>query len=94
MLLEAIARHALQTPARPAYQNRTQTLTYGQLWRTARALAARLRAGTGPVLICGEKETSMPVCFLGCLMAGRPWLPVAAMCGFSWRWIPGCTAWG
>lgn len=76
MLLEAIARHALQTPARPAYQNRTQTLTYGRLWRAARALAARLRAGTGPVLICGEKETGMPVCFLGCLMAGRPWLPV------------------
>lgn len=76
MLLEAIARHALQTPARPAYQNRTQTLTYGQLWRAARALAARLRAGTGPVLVCGEKEAGMPVCFLGCLMAGRPWLPV------------------
>lgn len=76
MLLEAIARHASQTPARPAYQNRTQTLTYGQLWRAARALAVRLRAGTGPVLICGEKETGMPVCFLGCLMAGRPWLPV------------------
>lgn len=76
MLLEAIARHASQTPARPAYQNRTQTLTYGQLWRAARALAARLRAGTGPVLVCGEKEAGMPVCFLGCLMAGRPWLPV------------------
>ena len=76
MLLEAIARHASQTPERPAYQNRTQTLTYGQLWRAARALAARLRTGTGPVLVCGEKETGMPVCFLGCLMAGRPWLPV------------------
>lgn len=76
MLLQAIARHAWLTPERPAYQNHTQTLTYGQLWRAARALAARLRAGTGPVLICGEKEAGMPVCFLACLMAGRPWLPV------------------
>ena len=76
MLLEAIARHARQTPARPAYQNRTQTLTYGELWRSASVLAAHLRAGTGPVLICGEKEAGMPVCFLACLMAGRPWLPV------------------
>ena len=76
MLLEAIARHARQTPARPAYQNRTQTLTYGELWRSASVLAACLRAGTGPVLICGEKEAGMPVCFLACLMAGRPWLPV------------------
>ncbi len=76
MLLEAIARHARQTPARRAYQNRTQTLTYGELWRSASVLATRLRAGTGPVLICGEKEAGMPVCFLACLMAGRPWLPV------------------
>ena len=43
MLLEAIARHARLSPERPTYQNRTQTLTYGQLWRAARALAARLR---------------------------------------------------
>ena len=76
MLLEAIARHARLSPERPAYQNRTQTLTYGRLWRDARALAARLRAGTGPVLVLGEKEAGMPVCFLACLMVGRPWLPV------------------
>lgn len=76
MLLEVIARHARQTPERPAYQNRTQTLTYGELWRFACALAVRLQRGTGPVLVCGEKETGMPVCFLACLIAGRPWLPV------------------
>lgn len=76
MLLEAIARHARETPERMAYQNRAQTLTYGELWHSACALAFRLRAGAGPVLVCGEKEAGMPVCFLACLMAGRPWLPV------------------
>lgn len=76
MLLEAIARHVRETPEHPAYQNRTQTLTYGELWHSACALAFRLRAGAGPVLVCGEKEAGMPVCFLACLMAGRPWLPV------------------
>ena len=76
MLLEAIARHVRETPEHPAYQNRPQTLTYGELWHSACALAFRLRAGAGPVLVCGEKEAGMTVCFLACLTAGRPWLPV------------------
>ena len=58
MLLEAIARHVRETPERPAYQNRTQTLTYGELWHSACALAFRLRAGAGPVLVCGEKDAA------------------------------------
>ena len=75
MLLESIARHAREMPERIAYQNRTQSLTYRALWERACALAFRLSGETGPVMVCGEKEIGMPVAFLACLMAGRPYLP-------------------
>ena len=78
MLLESIARHAAEQPDCIAYQNRNETLTYRDLWRRACALAGTLLDENGPVMVCGEKEIGMPVAFLACLMAGRPYLPADA----------------
>lgn len=76
MLLEEIACHARRQPNKTAYQNRTQTLCYGELWEKANRLAGYLRKETGPVMIFGEKQIQMPIAFLACMIVGRPYLPV------------------
>lgn len=76
MLLEAIAAHAKEHPDRIAYQNRKEKLSYRQLWERAAALSVWLKKESGPVMIFGEKEIGMPISFLACLMAARPYLPV------------------
>ena len=76
MLLEAIAAHAKEHPDRIAYQNQEEKLSYRQLWERASTLSVWLKKESGPVMIFGEKEIGMPISFLACLMAARPYLPV------------------
>lgn len=76
MLLEEIARHAKRQPNKTAYRNRTQALCYGELWEKANRLAAYLEKEIGPVMIFGEKQVQMPIAFLACMIAGRPYLPI------------------
>ena len=75
MLIEAISAQAKSHPDRVAYENRTETLTYRALWDKASALAGALTKESGPVMVLGEKEAELPVAFLACLLAGRPYLP-------------------
>lgn len=76
MLLEAIRRSALRQGDKPAYRCGTASLSYRQLWSGALRLAAALKAqGAGPVLVWGHKEPAVPLSFLACLLAGRPYVP-------------------
>lgn len=81
MLLEAIRRSALRQGDKPAYRCGTARLSYRQLWSGALRLAAALKAqGAGPVLVWGHKEPAVPLSFLACLLAGRPYVPCDVSC--------------
>lgn len=81
MLLEAIRRSALRQGDKPAYRCGTASLSYRQLWSGALRLAAALKAqGAGPVLVWGHKEPAVPLSFLACLLAGRPYVPCDVSC--------------
>ncbi len=77
-LLKQIARQAALQGEKCAYRSRGGALTYTQLWEKAAALAGFLAGQDSPVLVCGGKEPLMPVCFLACLLAGRPFVPCEA----------------
>ncbi|GGS78130.1 hypothetical protein GCM10010156_41180 [Planobispora rosea] len=82
---EAIAAHARRTPdavalSGPAAGPVTGRLTYGELDRAARRVAARLReAGAGPedvVGVCVERGPGLPAVLLGVWYAGAAYLPL------------------
>lgn len=52
-----------------------QDLTWEELHSRASALAAKLAEGSGPVLIYGEKSPAYVIAMVGCLWAGRPYVP-------------------
>ena len=52
-----------------------QSLTWEELHSRASALAAKLAEGSGPVLIYGEKSPAYVIAMVGCLWAGRPFVP-------------------
>lgn len=84
MLIETINAWAELCPESIAHRHREQTLTYGQLKRSSDALAfwlyaegerRELQRGT-PIVVYGHKESEMLICFMGCVKAGFPYIPV------------------
>jgi D-alanine--poly(phosphoribitol) ligase subunit 1 len=60
-----------------AYIQGDERFTYGQIFRQAACLRAKLGTERGnPVLVCGHKEPGMLAGFLACMAAGRPFVPV------------------
>ena len=78
MLLERIKAHSESLGDRPALTAGEEVVRWGELWPMAYGLAAKLRAeGTGPVALVGDPgEVWVPVAFVACLLAGRPYLPL------------------
>ena len=78
MLLEQIKAHSAALRDRPALMAGEEVIRWGELWPIAQGLAAQLRAkGTGPVALIGDPaQVWVPVAFVACLLAGRPYLPL------------------
>ncbi len=75
-LLSAIAGSAARFPDRVAHRSPDAAVTYRELWERAGRLAAWVeRQPTGPVLVYGHKEPALPIAFLACGRAGRPYVP-------------------
>ena len=79
-VVAAVDRWSVATPDRAALESEGRTLTYSALAKGARAVAGFIAAecltpGT-PILVRGHKEPEMLVGFLGCLLAGHPYVPV------------------
>lgn len=80
-LLASVAARALRLPDRLAHVSPDGSLTYAQLLERAAAAAAHLACGgapPAPVLVWGHKQPAMPVAFLACALAGRPYVPADA----------------
>jgi D-alanine--poly(phosphoribitol) ligase subunit 1 len=78
-IIEEIDRWADICPDRNAHISSDRSMTYAELRRRSDALAAWLQArlpGRDPVAILGHREPEMLVGFLGCVKAGRPYIPV------------------
>ncbi|MFJ5259389.1 amino acid adenylation domain-containing protein [Streptomyces sp. NPDC088387] len=82
LLQEPFVAHALRSPQAPAVITSTGGLSYGELYRRARATAARLRAeGVGRDELVGLVMTRGPeqiVGIMATLLAGAAYLPVDA----------------
>jgi D-alanine--poly(phosphoribitol) ligase subunit 1 len=79
-LLEAVARHAAERPQQVAQRWRDEALTYGELAARSDSLAAylidHLDVDRSPIVVHGHKQPAMLVCFLACVKAGHPYVPV------------------
>ncbi|MDB5100231.1 MAG: Malonyl CoA-acyl carrier protein transacylase, partial [Cyanobacteria bacterium RYN_339] len=71
-----IAARAATHPGDPAVQDPHETLTYAELDARARALAATLPTGGGPVAVLLPRSVSMVVAWLAAAYAGAPYLPL------------------
>ena len=78
MLLERIKAYSAALGDRPALTAGEEMIRWGELWPMAQGLAAKLREqGTGPVALIGDPgQVCVPVAFVACLLAGRPYLPL------------------
>ena len=69
-LIARIERRGRETPDRVAHRSGTRSLTWGELLRRSRTLAAWLAAhlpdDASPVVVRGHKEPEMLVAFLAC----------------------------
>ncbi len=81
-IITQIDRWAELSPGRPAHVSGEAAITYGELRRQSDSLAAYLASRwpgeRGPVALLGQREPEMLVGFLGCVKAGRPYIPVDA----------------
>lgn len=77
MLLDDIRQICLRHSQRAAVIGEDGSITFGELWETARRIAARLLRDEygAPVAVYGHKGRLLPACFLGCLLSGRAYLP-------------------
>lgn len=82
-VLAAVAHHAAVTGDRIFHISRDQQLTFAELAHHSDQVAQyllrdSLQAGSSarPVVVYGHKQTWMPVCFLGAVKAGQPYVPV------------------
>ena len=75
-----IAAQAALTPDSPALYTDSESLSYREVWRRARALALYLRrlglAVEEPVGVCLERSADLPVSLLAVLAAGGAYLPL------------------
>ena len=51
-------------------------ITYGELLKRADRLSLYLRGDDSPVIVYGHKSIDMVVSFIGCILAGRSYIPV------------------
>ena len=78
-ILSKLRGWAETVPDRPAYLGAGRCLRYGELWEKAALLAAALSRLEAPsVLLWGEKEPEMLVGMIGCLLAGKAYVPISA----------------
>lgn len=76
MFLESIRDCCTRSPNSIAYRAGEQQIGRKTLWQNALALATFLKEnGNKPVLVYGHKSPLMIVSFLGCLLAGRAYVP-------------------
>ncbi|WP_031071130.1 non-ribosomal peptide synthetase [Streptomyces sp. NRRL WC-3742] len=79
-VLHAVAEQAAAAPEAPAVRTDEATLSYGELWADAQAVAARLReAGAGPgavVALLGRRGAELAAAVLGVWLAGGVYLPL------------------
>jgi D-alanine--poly(phosphoribitol) ligase subunit 1 len=79
-LLGQIDSWSRQAPDRLAHISGGRVITYGELARRSRAVAAyladRLPDDRSPVAVLGHKEPEMLVAFLGAVSAGHPYIPL------------------
>lgn len=79
-VLDSFSRRANDDPDHPAHQWRDVVLTRGELARRSDALAAALVQAypdnRDPVVVHGHKHPHLLVCFLACVKAGHPYIPV------------------
>lgn len=52
------------------------SITYGELLKKAESLAKYLRNDSSPVIVYGHKSIEMVISFIGCILAGRSYVPV------------------
>lgn len=78
-VLDAIRRHARETPDAVAFCSAAGMLTYGQLDEYSDRLAGYLQKTLGgdksPLVVYGHKHPYMLVCFLACVKSGRAYCP-------------------
>ena len=78
-ILSKLRAWAETVPDRTAYIGAGRCLRYGELWEKAARLAAALERLEAPsVLLWGEKEPEMLVGMIGCLLAGKAYVPISA----------------
>lgn len=84
MLIEKINAWTESCPNRIAHHHRDQSLTYAQLkiasddlavWLHQEGDRREIKRGT-PIIVYGHKESEMLICFIGCVKAGFPYIPV------------------
>jgi D-alanine--poly(phosphoribitol) ligase subunit 1 len=79
-LLGTILSWGEEAPERAAHRSGGAELSYGDLCRSARALAGHLEAELGenraPLVVLGHKEPEMLIAFLGAALSGRAYAPV------------------
>lgn len=78
--LDHIERIAAASPERIAIRtSQGRCLTYGELWTASGALAVELASRVehaAPVMVYGNKHPLMVACFIACMRAGCPYVPV------------------
>jgi D-alanine--poly(phosphoribitol) ligase subunit 1 len=79
-LIEKIDSWSQTHPQRLAHSSGGSTLTYQQLTSQSNKLAQHLLTAFpddhSPIALLGHKQTEMLVGFLGCIKAGRPYIPL------------------
>jgi D-alanine--poly(phosphoribitol) ligase subunit 1 len=80
-IIETIDAWGIHEPQRPAYIDDKQTFTYGELKQRADNLAAYLAENLQektPIVVFGELEFDMLVCFLAAAKSGHSYIPIDA----------------
>ncbi|MEU1465826.1 amino acid adenylation domain-containing protein [Streptomyces sp. NPDC005727] len=75
-LLEGFLTSVRRFPEHTAVRSAGQSLSYRELDRAARALAARMAGGEGPVVVYLERGAEMIVAAVAALRAGASYVPV------------------
>ena len=76
-MINKIKKIASLSPNKIAYKVNNDCITYKELWDSAREYAQLLkRQGTSPVIIYGNKNISVIISILACVIANRTYVPV------------------
>ena len=78
-LLSKLRFWAENAPDRPAYVGAGRSLSYEKLWQDAERLGALLsRYEPDSVVLYGDKEPELVIGIIGCLLAGKAYVPISA----------------